>query len=153
MPVCCARRSQAIARYAAWQHRASKQAGATNGAVYRTRKSYDAEFSVNFSALKICWVDFNVWKKRLVIPIKKNYSRKHILSSHEYCKSLRRIYHKTFFPTTLCLLIQTRKMGQLLIRTNIPKCCNISSVPFINWFLLLYPFACITQSKKNKNQF
>ncbi len=55
MPVCCARRSQAIARYAACS---SEQAGATNGAVYRARKGYNGKFSVNFSAVKTCWVEF-----------------------------------------------------------------------------------------------
>jgi hypothetical protein len=55
MPVCCARRSQAIACYAACS---SEQAGATNGAVYRARKSYNGEFSVKLSAVKTRWVEF-----------------------------------------------------------------------------------------------
>jgi hypothetical protein len=40
------------------QQQASEQAGATNGAMYRARKSYNGEFSVNFSAVKTPWVEF-----------------------------------------------------------------------------------------------
>ncbi len=40
------------------QQQASEQAGATNGAMYRARKSYNGEFSVNLSAVKTRWVEF-----------------------------------------------------------------------------------------------
>jgi hypothetical protein len=40
------------------QQGASEQAGATNGAVYRARKSYSGEFFVNFSAVKTRWLEF-----------------------------------------------------------------------------------------------
>jgi hypothetical protein len=40
------------------QQQASEQAGATNGAMYRTGKSYNGEFSVNFTAVKTPWVEF-----------------------------------------------------------------------------------------------
>jgi hypothetical protein len=40
------------------QQRGSEQAGATNGAVYRARRSYNGKFSVNFSAVKTRWVEF-----------------------------------------------------------------------------------------------
>jgi hypothetical protein len=55
MPVCCARRSQAIVRYAACS---SEKVGATNGAMYRALKRYNGELSINFSAVKTHWVEF-----------------------------------------------------------------------------------------------